>query len=253
MATPASPSNDSASRDRHAQPPRIYVLAGTNGAGKSSIGGATLRHHGTDYFNPDEAAARIRAQQPQLSQTQANSAAWHTGKRLLERAIAHRLSFAFETTLGGASIVKLLEDAAQLGFELWVWYVGLASADEHIERVRNRVQRGGHDIPETDIRRRFDRSRINLVRLIPRISHLRVYDNTATADPHTGIAPLPRLLLHSQDGIILGPQDLSRTPLWARAIVAAAMKRAEALASTGHRAPEPDTSRERASGDTPQP
>lgn len=203
------------------------MLAGTNGAGKSSIGGATLRLHGTDYFNPDEAAAKIRRQQPQLSQTQANSAAWHTGKRLLERAIAHRLSFAFETTLGGNSIVKLLEDAAELGFDIWVWYVGLGSADDHIERVRARVHRGGHDIPEQDIRRRYDRSRINLVRLIPRITQLRVYDNTATADPHTGVAPLPRLLLHMRNSAILGPQDLSRTPLWARAIVAAAMKRAQ--------------------------
>ena len=54
--------------------PQIFVLAGTNGAGKSSIGGATIRLRGAEYFNPDEAAARIRATQPHLSPTQANSA-----------------------------------------------------------------------------------------------------------------------------------------------------------------------------------
>ena len=73
------------------QPPYIYVLAGANGAGKSSIGGAAFLHHGVEYFNPDEAARRILAANPAITQEDANSAAWHEGKRLLERAIAERL------------------------------------------------------------------------------------------------------------------------------------------------------------------
>src|SRR5262249_33556822 len=80
----------------------IYVLAGTNGAGKSSIAGATFLAQGAEYFNPDEAAARICSANPAISQAGANSMAWHQGKRLLEKAIAERLNFAFETTVGGA-------------------------------------------------------------------------------------------------------------------------------------------------------
>jgi len=60
-----------------------------------------FRQAGADYFNPDEATARILAANPDISTADANSAAWHEGKRLLERAIAERLDFAFETTLGG--------------------------------------------------------------------------------------------------------------------------------------------------------
>ena len=60
-----------------------------------------FRQAGADYFNPDEATARILAANPDISTAEANSAAWHEGKRLLERAIAERLDFAFETTLGG--------------------------------------------------------------------------------------------------------------------------------------------------------
>ena len=94
------------------QPGCIYVLAGTNGAGKSSIAGAMFLAKGAGYFNPDEAAARIRHARPQLSQAEANSQAWYQGKRLLQRTIAERLSFAFETTLGGNTIPALHSRAA---------------------------------------------------------------------------------------------------------------------------------------------
>ena len=168
---------------RKAQAPRLYVLAGVNGAGKSSIGGATIRASGADYFNPDEAARKLIAANPGLDQTKANAAAWHQGRRLLERAIRERKDFAFETTLGGSTMPRLLTEAASEGFEVRIWYVGLASPDLHIERVRNRVRAGGHDIPESSIRRRWRHSRLNLVQLLPYLSELRVYDNSADADP----------------------------------------------------------------------
>ena len=204
--------------------PRIYVLAGTNGAGKSSIAGAMLLRRRVEYFNPDEAARRILAANPGVSQAQANGAAWHEGRRLLERAIAERLDFAFETTLGGRTITGLLERAAAQGIEVRVWYVGLTSPALHVARVRARVAKGGHDIPEPRIRERYDASRLNLIRLLPRLIELWVYDNSREADPHAGVAPQPRLVLHLRRGTIVGPRDLSGTPEWAKAIVAAAIK-----------------------------
>ncbi|AGB21602.1 hypothetical protein Mycsm_01180 [Mycobacterium sp. JS623] len=209
---------------RKAQAPRLYVLAGVNGAGKSSIGGAMIRASGADYFNPDEAAQKLIAADPGLDQVKANAAAWHEGRRLLERAIAERKDFAFETTLGGSTMPRLLTDAAAQGFEVHVWYVGLASPDLHIARVRNRVQAGGHDIPESSIRRRWRHSRLNLVQLLPHLTELRVYDNSADADPKAGHAPKPALVLHLDHGDIVGPPDLSSTPEWAKPIVAAALK-----------------------------
>jgi predicted ABC-type ATPase len=56
--------------------PRIYVLAGVNGAGKSSISGATFRQNGGDYYDPDEVARRLMAADPRLTEMDANSAAW---------------------------------------------------------------------------------------------------------------------------------------------------------------------------------
>ena len=203
---------------------RIYVVAGVNGAGKSSIGGATFRELGADYYNPDEAARRLLVRDPALSQTEANSAAWHQGVRLLRRAIAERKDFAFETTLGANTIPRLLQEAAAQGIEIYIWYVGLANAQLHIDRVEARVRRGGHAIAPELIERRFEQSRINLIELIPHLTELRVYDNSVEADPATGKSPNPKLLLHMKVGRILNLRDLKDTPDWAKPIVATALK-----------------------------
>jgi predicted ABC-type ATPase len=217
--------------------PRLFVLAGTNGAGKSSIGGAAIRTHGGHYFNPDEASKAIRQKQPHLSTTQANSAAWHEGKRLLEHALARRLDYNFETTLGGRSFAKMLRQAADAGFEVRIWYVGLATPEHHMARVKARVAKGGHAIAEADIRRRFDQSRKQLIDLLPHLTELRVYDNTAEANPHQGIAPQPLLVLHWQKltteanqsaaGRVRLPAhaaELATLPAWVQPIVMAALK-----------------------------
>jgi predicted ABC-type ATPase len=206
----------------------IYVLAGTNGAGKSSIGGAMILRQGAEYFNPDEATKRILAANPAVTPEEANSAAWHEGKRLLERAIKEKLNFAFETTLGGHTIVALLEKASSVGIEVRIWYVGLNAPEFHIARVRSRVAKGGHDIPETKIRERYSQSRLNLIRLLPKLTEVLVYDNSADADPHTGMAPEPTLILHLVQGKVENSCDPALVPDWAKPIWMAAMKSFEA-------------------------
>ena len=195
-----------------------------NGAGKSSIGGAAVRAFGGEYYNPDEAAKRLMAARPGLKQAEANAAAWHQGRRLLERAIAERLDFAFETTLGGSTLSRLLAQAAEKGAEVHVLYIGLASPELHIARVKARVRAGGHGIPEADIRRRYEHSRLNLIHLLPKLASLRLYDNSAEADPAKGRVPEPVLVLHLEKGKIRNPDGLAKAPDWAKPIVAAALK-----------------------------
>lgn len=202
----------------------IFVLAGCNGAGKSSIGGALLRAAGVPPFDPDEAARRLRTANPDLGIEEANGLAWQLGVSMLQRAIAEGGNFAFETTLGGATITRLLESAADAGVDVHVWYAGLATAELHVQRVRRRVAKGGHDIPESAIVRRYVSSRINLVRLLPRLASVRVYDNSVEADPALGREPRPALVLHAERGRIAGPRSLRATPEWAKPIVAAALK-----------------------------
>jgi predicted ABC-type ATPase len=97
-----------------------------------------------------------------------------------------------------------------------VWYAGPSSPELHIARVQRRVQRGGHDIPESDIRQRYQTSRLNLIRLMPKLRELRVYDNSFEADPEHGQSTQVRLILHRALGRIVGPEDLSQTPEWAK-------------------------------------
>lgn len=203
--------------------PAIRVLAGTNGAGKSSVAGEAFRAAGTNYFNPDEATRGILEANPGITLDHANSLAWAQGKRLLERAIRERGSLAFETTLGGNTIPRLLEQAADSGLIVRIWFVALESPELHLARVRARVARGGHDIPEEKIRDRYDRSRINLIRLLPKLTSLLVYDNSEEADPAV-TTPTPRLILHLEDRRIVEICPRDAVPIWARPIVLAALR-----------------------------
>ena len=83
---------------------------------------------------------------------------------------------------------------------------------------------GGHDIPETRIRERYDRSRENLIRLFPKLTELRVFDNSAEGDPKAGRAPKPLLLLYMLDGKIRETCEVTEVPGWAKPIFVAALR-----------------------------
>jgi predicted ABC-type ATPase len=183
-----------------------------------------LAQVGIEFFNPDRAARRFLSIQPAMSQEDANSAAWHEGRRLLERAIAERQDFAFETTLGGNTIASLLKLAISRESEVRIWYVGLEGPELHIARVRSRVALGGHDIPEAKIRERYSRSRMKLIELLPHLTELKVFDNTKEGDPRKGRAPSPKLLLHMKQGKIRSTCDLRLIPSWAKPILQAAVE-----------------------------
>jgi predicted ABC-type ATPase len=199
----------------------ITVLAGTNGAGKSSVGGALLAEAATPFYNPDVETQALLAANPGLSLSEANAAAWRIGKERLQCAIANRTSFNFETTLGGATIASLLAQAHKSGLRLRMWYCGLSNAELHIQRVQARVRRGGHDIPDAKIRERYDASRINLCTLLASLDELLLYDNSADANPHAGRRPRPVKLLHYRDGQIL--YRAVSMPEWAKPVAALAL------------------------------
>ena len=204
--------------------PALTILAGVNGAGKSSVGGQALRDSGAAYFNPDEHARLLRAKQPTLTQEKANALSWAYGKAKLEEAIATGADFTFESTLGGKTITNLLIQAAQKNHQLEIWFVGLASVELHLQRVAQRVAQGGHPIPEADIRKRWIGSHENIIRLIPFVTTLRVFDNSAEVP--VGGAPEPTLRLSTEESELTypDPAQLQDTPSWAKPIIAAAYK-----------------------------
>lgn len=201
---------------------RILVLAGVNGAGKSSLLGAMLAEDGAAWFNPDAFTRRLVEHGWPLEE--ANATAWQEGTRRLRAAMADDLDYAFETTLGANTIPALLREACTR-HEVSIWFCGLESVDLHLQRVAARVANGGHDIPEGRIRQRFDSSRLNLIELLPHLTALHLYDNSRPADADGRAEPL--LVMEVERGRILCPAtqgEFTQVPEWAKPIVWAALK-----------------------------
>ncbi|HQO54476.1 MAG TPA: hypothetical protein PKZ79_13485 [Ottowia sp.] len=205
--------------------PVLYVLAGVNGAGKSSVGGHLLTRAGLPWFNPDSFARALVAATG-CAQAAANAAAWTEGMRRLDDAVAHRRSFAFETTLGGRSVPARLR-AASRTHEVLVWFCGLASPELHLARVRQRVAAGGHDIPEAKVRERWHGAIANLIALLPQLAEVRLFDNSAGVAPGQPVPdPLPVAVI--QRGRLAWPAaddaaHLARTPDWAKPVLEAGL------------------------------
>ncbi len=203
--------------------PVIYVLAGVNGAGKSSIGGQLLKQAGATWFKPDSFARELVHRG--WSKDTANGAAWQEGLRRLESAISEERSFAFETTLGGRTISDKLKDASA-SHDVLVWFCGLDSPELHIQRIRVRVATGGHDIPEQKVRERYVSSLANLIGLMPHLVGLRVFDNSVSLAVGSNLV-MPALVLEMAFVKTVWPmdsEDLRRTPAWAKPLVEAALR-----------------------------
>jgi len=204
--------------------PRLLVLAGVNGAGKSSVLGVHVFEEEFDWFDPDQFARELSANAG-IELARANGDAWNEGLRRLRKAIDQGREHAFETTLGGNTIREELIRAAA-SHDIHMLYCGLPDVDTHLRRIAARVARGGHPIPEEKVHERFVTSPRNLITLMPHLSSLNVYDNSAEAGPD-GIAPDPKLLLMLSGGQLDYPQtpeQLAQTPNWAKPIMMAALE-----------------------------
>ena len=158
-------------------PSTIYLIAGCNGAGKTTFAMEFLPKEVKclRFLNADEIARGLSPLKPSAGAIQA--------ARLLltqvrEHLIRRRETFALESTLSGKTYIRLLQFARELGYEIELHYLWLSSSAQGIARVRQRVQRGGHHVPAVDIRRRFYRSLSHLLDdFLPLATRWAVWDN----------------------------------------------------------------------------
>lgn len=141
--------------------PTIYLIAGCNGAGKTTFAKEFLPHEVKclRFYNADELARGLSPLDP-------SSAAIKAGRLLLgeiRASIVRKETFALESTLSGKTYVRIFQRAVDAGYEIELHYLWLAKPEQAIARVRRRVRMGGHDVPSGDIRRRFKRGRAHLV------------------------------------------------------------------------------------------
>ena len=155
--------------------PTLCILGGCNGAGKTTLARELLPRLGIMRFlNADEIARGLSPLDPSLT-------AFKAGRLLIEEArglIAAKASFAIESTLSGKTYVAMIREAKAQGYRFLLHYIRIGSGDQAVGRVGLRVKLGGHDVPEDDIRRRFERSRKHFIEdYVPLADEWGLWDN----------------------------------------------------------------------------
>jgi predicted ABC-type ATPase len=140
--------------------PRAIVIAGPNGAGKTTFAREFLPAEGNcpTFINADLIAEGLSPFKPESMVVEASRLMLDHVRQMVTR----REDFAVETTFAGRAYLRMIREWQTLGYQVEVMFLRLPSADLAVERVRQRVVQGGHNIPEPDIRRRFDRGLVNL-------------------------------------------------------------------------------------------
>ena len=153
----------------------MYVFAGNNGSGKSTIRNMIVDVLGISVnIDPDVLARGLNAEYPERRKVSAGKEAI----KLARDCIRQNRDFSIETTLSGGNALRLIKHARENGMKITMFYVGLGDHELNIERVAMRVKYGGHDIPTADIIRRATTSMQNLLSHLDLIDRLIVIDNT---------------------------------------------------------------------------
>lgn len=172
--------------------PILYVVAGPNGAGKTTFAKRFLPHYARclDFINPDLIAGGLSPFAPERVRLEAGRLML---MRMRQYASAGR-SFAIETTLAGRSYLPMFKRLKARSYSMHLFYLWLPSVDLAVQRVADRVKQGGHNIPESDIRRRFSKSLHNLLQLYrPVFDSLHFVDNSGN---------VPRLIFEEWESMI---------------------------------------------------
>lgn len=149
------------------------IIAGVNGVGKSSLTGVLIGESrdlhdlgviiDTDQITAALGGDRIKGGKQAV--------------RLIDDSLKKGLSFTQETTLSGTKTLKTIMAAKERQYFIRLYYIGVGSADESVKRIKNRVEKGGHNIPETDVRRRYEKRFDDLAAVLPYCDEIKLYDN----------------------------------------------------------------------------
>lgn len=146
------------------------IVAGVNGAGKSSLTGV-LRTEITNLGKIVDVDKMI---------AKCGGDVIKGGKRsieLIDECLEKEVCFTQETTLSGHRILATIKKAIEKGYYILLYYVGLNSVEESLVRIENRVKKGGHNIPDSDVKRRFGKRFEDLAAILQYCDEATFYDN----------------------------------------------------------------------------
>lgn len=165
---------------------RLWVLAGGNGAGKSSFYRTFLEPAGIPFVNADLIARQVYERQAEEN----SYAAAKIAEEQRERFLLKGQSFCFETVFSHPSKIDFIARAKALGYEIVLVFIHLTSADLNKARISQRVESGGHPVPDEKVEPRIHRALENLRKAIPLCDQVRLMDNSSAREPLRLIATL---------------------------------------------------------------
>ncbi len=183
------------SADSNSNRPRLLVVAGPNGSGKTTVTEQGLAHEwfgGCEYVNPDLIA---RDEFGDWNDAEAVRQAADLAARRREACLLERRSLAFETVFSGPDKPEFVLRSMQLGYFVRLFFVGTADPTINAKRVAQRVMQGGHDVPIPKIIERYYRAIANCAAIARNVDRLYLYDNSIEDEP-------PRLVLRATTGHI---------------------------------------------------
>ncbi|MBO4480742.1 MAG: zeta toxin family protein [Alphaproteobacteria bacterium] len=151
----------------------LYLIGGPNGSGKTTLAEKVFgKNPQIAFLNPD-----IIAREQHLSEGNAGLVML----KELEQIFSTHDSFVYETTLSDKFHSKLIKRAKNMGYSIEFFYVILSSVEQNLARVQERFANGGHNVPESTVRRRHKKSLFNFDSVYKLSDHWQVYDNAGAA------------------------------------------------------------------------
>lgn len=160
--------------------PEVFIIAGPNGVGKTTFAQEFLPNYADcrNFINADLIARGVSPFSPE-------AAAFRAGRLLLaevDRRVKRGEDFGFETTLSGRSYLKLIRELKNRAYRVHFYFLWVSDVQVALNRVKERVSKGGHGVPEAVVRRRFERSIRNFIVLYrPLADSWILFDNSGSS------------------------------------------------------------------------
>ena len=135
----------------------LLIIGGPNGSGKTTFAKSFLKEFDYEFLNADEIARELNGN----SKTGGNISAGKEYFKRIEKLKINNKNIILESTLSGLFLKKFITDFKKKRYKIKIVFIVLNSAEYCIERIKHRVSRGGHHVPDQDVRRRFERGKKN--------------------------------------------------------------------------------------------
>lgn len=185
---------------------QLWILAGGNGAGKSTFYDRYLKDKGLSFVNADRLAKEISSRQ----NAEVIRAAQEQAMKACTQKITDGETFCFETVFSHPSKLELIKQAKSKGYEVNLVFIHLKESELNAARVLQRVENGGHSVPYEKIKSRIPRSVTNLKVAIRLVDNVALVDNSSSQDPlRTVVRIKKRKIVHQVDPL----------PTWAAQVI----------------------------------